>query len=208
MSIDNETTKLQASQDAALVPINGTLAEELSRLYIYQTDINDACNWLESAKKLQDSDHNKEAFYIAALIKYRTCFEGSLGLRKKPLPTKIFNQDDRKIHERLRKIRNKIVAHDDHLYPGEIPLIVINNNGLAMDAICFRVTVPFNAMKEAEGLGRLALLTKEWVDIECKKIAKKIVDEINAMPQEQRHQIRKQASQFTIKFTECEDRLK
>ena len=184
-------------------------AQELSRLHIFKSDLDRVCEWISQAKNIDPTDPKHEALYIAALIKFRACFEGTSGLRQKPLKQKdIFNSADRACLERLRLIRNQIVAHDEHLYPGEYPLIVLDKDAQAIEAVSFMIKVPFSGMSEVQDLERLAHISKEWLNNAYEETASEIVAEINAIPTEERLHLRDTTPEFTINITEPEDRLK
>jgi hypothetical protein len=184
-------------------------AQELSRLHVFKSDLDDVCEWISQAKNIDPTDPKHEALYIAALIKFRACFEGTSGLRQKPLKQKeIFSSTDRACLDRLRLIRNQMVAHDEHLYPGEYPLIVLDKDAKAIEAVSFMIKVPFSGMGEIQDLERLADISKEWINNAYEEIASEIVAELNAIPDEERIQLRDTTPEFTINITGPEDRLK
>lgn len=184
-------------------------AQELSRLHIFKSDLANVCEWISQAKDIDPSDPKHEALYIAALIKFKACFEGTSGLRQKPLKQKdIFNSTDRACFERLRIIRNKMVAHDEHLYPGEYPMIVLDKNAKAIEAVSFMIKLPFSGMSDAQDLERLAYISIEWLNKAYEETASEIVSEINDIPSEERLHLRDTTPEFTINIAESEDRIK
>jgi hypothetical protein len=184
-------------------------AQELSRLHVFKSDLDDVCEWISQAKNIDPTDPKHEALYVAALIKFRACFEGTSGLRQKPLRQKdILSTADRACLERLRLIRNQMVAHDEHLYPGEYPLIVLDKDAKAIEAVSFMIKVPFSGMGEIEDLERLAHISQKWINNAYEEIASEIVAEINAVSNEERLHLRDVTPEFTINITGPEDRLK
>jgi hypothetical protein len=184
-------------------------ATELSRLHVFKSDIDDVCRWISLAKGLAQSDPAREALYIAALIKFRACFEGASGLRQKPLRQKLlFNKTDRACFEQLLNIRNRMVAHDEHLYPGEYPLIIFGQNAEVIEAASLMIKIPFAGMEIVDDLERLAQIAKEWMNSAYEEIAREIVAEINAIPIRERQQLRDMTPEFTITILPPEDRFK
>ncbi len=184
-------------------------AQELSRLHLFASDLRSACEWISLAKNLDPSDPRTEALYIAALIKFRSCFEGTFGLRQKPLEKQdIFNDADQVCLERLRLIRNQMVAHDDHLYPGEYPLVVLDKNATAIEAVSFMIKAPFSGMSDVQDLERLAQIAKKWIEAIYEETRREIVAEINALSNEERLYLRDNTPEFTINILPSEDRLK
>lgn len=184
-------------------------AQELSRLHVFASDLRNVCEWIYLAKNLDPSDPKTEALYIAALIKFRACFEGTSGLRRKPLKQKdIFNTADRACLERLRLIRNQMVAHDDHLYPGEYPLVVLDKNATAIEAVSFMIKAPFSGMSDIQDLERLAETAKKWIEAAYEETAREIIAEINTFSNEERLYLRDNTPEFTINILPPEDRLK
>ena len=183
-------------------------ATELSRLHVFKSDMDDVCGWISLAKGLKQSDPAREALYIAALIKFRACFEGTSGLRQKPLRQKLlFDKTDYACFERLLIIRNKMVAHDEHLYPGEYPLIILDQNAEAIEAASLMIKIPFAGMEIINDLERLAQIAKGWINSAYEEVAREIVTEINALPVGERQQLRDTTPEFTITILPPEDRF-
>jgi hypothetical protein len=184
-------------------------AQELSRLHVFKSDLDNVCEWISLAKNFDPPDPKQEALYVAALIRFRACFEGTSGLRQKPLKQKdMFNSTDRACLERLRLIRNQMVAHDEHLYPGEYPLVVLDKNATAIEAVSFMIKVPFSGMSDVQDLERLAEIARKWIDAAYEEMATEIVAEINALTAEERLYLRDTTPEFTINMGPPEDRLK
>ena len=181
---------------------------ELLRLFLFRSDLTDVVRWLEAAKAQELTQDTREALCTAALVRFCCCFEGTSGLRTKPLKQKkVFAGDDRKILERLRQIRNKLVAHDEHLYPGEFPLIVLDAAATAIEAVVFGLRVPFSGMQEADELKRLAETAFGWIVAEFEVVASKVVADINALPAGTRREMRDTMTDFTINIAHPEDRF-
>jgi hypothetical protein len=184
-------------------------AQELSRFHLFKRDLDDVYEWIFIAKNLDQNDSKVEALYIAALIKFMSCFENTSGLRQKPLKQKnIFHSSDRACLQRLRRIRNKMVAHDEHLYPGEYPLIVLDGDAKAIEAVSFTIKAPFSGLSDIYDLDRLAQIAKKWVDEAFENIATEIVTEVNSLTNEERVYLRDTTPEFTINIMAAEDRLK
>ena len=183
-------------------------APELCRLMLFRSDLTRVIEWLSMARELNTEEPLQEAFCSAALVKFCCCFDGTAGLRSMPLRRKnIFRGEDRQSFERLLLIRNKAVAHDEHLYPGEFPLIVLDERAKALEAVVLQLRAPFSAMQEVEELRRLAKVALDWVMAEFEAIAKEVVDTINSLPEEQRLLMRDSTPDVKIQFGEAEDRF-
>ena len=179
---------------------------ELCRLMLFRSDLVRVNEWLGLAQTTDEL--HREALCSAALVKFCCCFDGTAGLRAKPLRRKdLFKGEDRQTFERLLQIRNKSVAHDEHLYPGEFPLIVLGTECSAIEALVLELSTPFSAMYDVNALRRLASMTLEWVNEEFESVAKEIVDSVNSLPSELRRAMRDSTPEFKINFSEPEDRF-
>jgi len=184
-------------------------ATELCRLHVFKNDMDNVCRWISLAKGLGRTDPAKEALYISALIKFRACFDGTSGLRQKPLRQKLlFNKEDKACFEQLLLIRNRMIAHDEHLYPGEYPLIILDQNTTAIEAVALIIKIPFAGMEIIDDLERLAQIAKKWIDSAYESVAREIVTEINAISIKERQQLRDTTPEFTITILPPEDRFK
>jgi len=183
-------------------------AQELCRLMVFRGDLNRVVEWLGAADAEGRVGAAGEALCAAALVKFCSCFEGTAGLRSKPLKQKnILGSEDRKLLERLRQIRNKMVAHDEHLYPGDYPLLILDSEATAIEAVAFRLHAPFSAMSEVDELRRLAEVALGWVVAEFERVATEIVSDFNANPVDDRCQLRDTTPEFKIEFGQPEDRF-
>lgn len=183
-------------------------ARELCRLMLFRNDLTLVTDWLHFAGGLDAQNPLREALCSAALVRFCCCFDGTSGLRSMPLKQKkIFKGEDRRALERLFIIRNKAVAHNEHLYPGEFPLIVLDAAGTAIEAVVLTLDAPFSAMSEVDDLKRLARGTLEWVTAEFEAVAKEIVNSINSIPEDERRLLRDSTPEFKIEFGASEDRF-
>jgi hypothetical protein len=141
-------------------------------------------------------------------VKFFCCFEGTKGLRQQPLKIKrVFCAEDRRAFDRLKLIRNKIVAHDEHLYPGEYAFLVTDRDASAIEAVILKVATPFSGLEDADHLQRLAAIARDWVAAEFETVATEIVTTFNAQPAEDRRSIIASTPEFTLNFGAPVDRL-
>jgi hypothetical protein len=195
-------------EGASVRGIGGPKAQELCRVALFRSDLVKTGEWLGLADVEGQESPFQEALYVAALIKFCSCFEGTSGLRAKPLKQKkVFSSDDRKVLERLRQIRNKLVAHDEHLYPGEFPFIILDCEAAAIEAVTLTLSAPFSAMSDVHELRRLAKIAIDWVSTEYESTAAEIVAEINALPASERRRLRDTTPEFRIEIGSAEDRF-
>lgn len=193
---------------SSLRGIKSSEAQELCRLFIFRSDLNYVVGWLKAVEAEKLMPEIREALCTAALVRFCSCFEGTSGLRTKPLKRKrVFSGNDRKVLERLRQIRNKLVAHNEHLYPGEYPLIALDSDATAIEVVVLQLNVPFSAMSDVSDLRRLAEIALGWIVAEFEAVASKIVADINALPVSERREQRDTTPEFRIEIGQSEDRF-
>lgn len=208
MRIEDGQFKLDGYPEGSVVRgIAGPKPLELCRLVVFRGDLTNVCEWLMAANAEGVPPTIHEALCAAALVKFCSCFEGTSGLRAKPLKRKnIFAPADRAIVERLRQIRNKLVAHNENLYPGEFPLIVLDSDANAIEAVALKLEAPFSVMPEVADLSRLSAIALGWVAAEFEAIATEVVAGINAIPISERRLLRDTTPEFTLNIL-SEDRF-
>jgi len=188
---DGNVLSLDGYPDGAAVHgIAGPLPDEIKRLMVFAADLRKALEWLTNQPvpgegKLPEAI--AEAMDEAALLAFCRCFESTAGVRLRPLKAKkIFNADQRASFDRLRTIRNKVVAHDEQLTGALVPLMVKSKEFHALDALCIYLTAPFSAFTERANLLELVQIAHDWVEAECNRIFDRITTEFDALPLEVR----------------------
>jgi hypothetical protein len=196
-------------EGASVCGIGGQKAQELCRLVMFRGDLTAVLECLKAADALELQHQIRESLCDAALVRFCSCFEGTSGLRAKPLKQKkMFVSQDRKTLEKLRQIRNKLVAHNDHLYPGEFPLIVIDTDATAIEAVALKLDAPFSVMSEVGDLRRFAEIALGWVMAEFEATASAVVSDFNALPISERRRLRDNTTpEFKIVIGQAEDRF-
>lgn len=125
-------------EGSSLVQFGLAQGNEMRRMYLYGIDLRDCVSWLGSIEKGCVGGDLREPLAIAALVRFCRCFENTKnpdGLRRKPLSQKrIFSPDERESFKELRNIRDKIIVHDEQLYPNHFPWLVVSREGEALEA--------------------------------------------------------------------------
>lgn len=168
-------------------------------------ELSQISDWIRKADSESETQVG-QAFAIASVVKFCSCFEGSKGIRSKPLSSKkIFNAEQRALFSRLLVIRNKMAAHDDQLFPMHMPLIILDREAHALDAIAFMGYLSLWDMPELKMLRGLTEVTQNWVRIAFDSAAENLKAAVNAMDQAERNAV-KAAGPPTINIR-SEDRL-
>ena len=119
--------------------IEGEHAHELRRLAVFMSDLRQAqeCLALIPVGPPEQSSAPLvlcEALADAALLAFCRCFDKDHPL--KPLePAQVLALTQRSETERLRLVRNKVVAHDDRLFRGVFSLVVQNSDKICIEAV-------------------------------------------------------------------------
>ena len=125
----------------------------------------------------------REALAVAALVRFCGCFESTSGHRSKPLKIKkIFQLSDRQIFEALKLLRNKLVVHDEQLYPNHTPWVVVGPAGAAIEAGVLGMGFRLVDMVESDQFLTLAQVALAWVANEFDHVSSQVVEEINSLP--------------------------
>jgi hypothetical protein len=200
--MENDRFVLDGYPDGAVAHgIDGVLATEFRRLAVFRSELKIVGEWLSRIPvkfPLNSGDQVLfEALADAAIIAFSRCFDSSHPL--KPLKAKrIFTIEQRDQLDRLRAVRNKLVAHDEHLTTGVFNLIVKSKELKAIEAVSMILSAPFLALPELRLLRTLSERALAWVDAEHENMAGQIVKAFDAWPLEQRGA----SLPFSIKFEE------
>lgn len=158
-------------------------ADELRRLFLFQKDLRDSVEWLESLGQFPIESPIREALAVAALIRFFGCFESTAGHRRKPLQRKkLFEFAERSTFDVLKRLRDKLVVHDEQLYPNHTPWVVIGPEGSAIEAGVLGMGFRLADMIQAEQLLLLAGIALTWAANEFELVASQVVDNINKLP--------------------------
>ena len=170
-------------EGATVVHYTSPAAEELRRLYLFQADLNLASQWISASDQFDQHDMIREALALASLVRFCSCFESTSGHRRRPLRGKdIFSAGDRVTLHSLKTLRNKVVVHDDQLYPNHTPWAAIDAAGKAIEVGILAANVPFFGMIEYEQLKSLVLIAFAWVQSTFEEMATTAVIAINQLP--------------------------
>ena len=161
-------------------------ARELRRLAVFMGELQMVERWLNLIPTDISPDNSDQMFTSvgladAALIGFCRCFD--VGHPLKPLKQKrIFSLEQRDQLDRLKGVRNKLVAHDEQLSNGVFSLIVRSQELTAIEAVSLNLITQFGAMQELNDLRALGQCALNWVKQEHWNIASKIVQGFDAMP--------------------------
>ena len=181
---------------------------EFIRLVLYKGDLEQIISWCGVALNEQLEFNVREAAATAAVVRFVTCFEATGGWRAKPLKARLFFETKQRAQfERIKVIRNRMVAHDDALYTQPFGFLAIGSDALAIEALCVDMAAPLFAMEELSGLASLAGVTLAWVGAAVDKAAAVLVDEFNSLEEEDRREIKRTCSGSKIQIVDGEDRI-
>ena len=168
---------------------SGPGGKELGRLASFMGELELAQRWLNEIPP--EIDPNSEALVSraladAALLAFCRCFDFEHPL--KPLkPKKVFSPEQRPKLERLRRVRNRSVAHDDQLSTGTFSLVANGPDYNAIEAVSLKLSAPFLSHGvELPALRELNAAALAWVRKEHWRVASEIVSAFNALPLSER----------------------
>lgn len=173
-------------EGAAVHGIEGEDAKELRRLAVFMTDIRRVKEWLDiipidPAAITNEQGRIFEGLADAALIAFCRCFD--LDHPLKPLkPKRVFSIEQRDQLDRVRAVRNKVVAHDARLFGGIFSLIVRSRDFQAIEAVSMHMGASFVAFAELRDLRSLNKVAFDWITAEHEAVATRIVRNYNASP--------------------------
>ncbi|WP_156964519.1 hypothetical protein [Methylocapsa aurea] len=171
--------------DATVHGVDGKLSNELKRLSVFGADLLRALNWLDLATKSNSPNPTEEALDESALLAFCRCFESTNGHRLKPLKSKqVFNPDQRAKFERLKLIRNRVVAHDEQLFGGVFVLVVRSVGLTALDVLSLNLSTSFTDFPEKGFLRELVGVACHWVELERTRVMNELKKEFDAKPVE------------------------
>lgn len=177
--------------------------QELCRLLLLYAQMCQVMSWLETAMDASLDGGIREGVAIAAWVRFCGCFESTAGLRAQPLqPKKIYAKADRPLIEMFRQIRNKVVAHDEQLFPSSSPLVVLDGDGFAIEAVAMGASYPVHGFEPLGQMARLARIAAEWLEAEADRVGTEIVATINGLPFAVRQMQRDSATPFEITFVD------
>jgi hypothetical protein len=186
-------------EGATVHGIGGPLAEELRRLSAFRGELQAAARWLalipnDAPTSPSDQAHIFVGLTDAALLAFCRCFDFDRPL--KPLKLKgMLSAEQRDQLERLRAVRNRLIAHDTQVSNGLISLIVMSREKTAIKAVSLSLDIPFLFLPELSILRTLSEFVLDWVKREHGRVATETVRAFNAMPLADRAA----APPFTIK---------
>jgi len=177
--------------------------QELCRLLLLYAQMCQVMSWLETAMDASLDSDIREGMTVGAWVRFCGCFESTAGLRAQPLqPKKIYAKADRPLIEMFRQIRNKVVAHDEQLFPSSSPIIVLNADGFAIEALAMGASYPVHGFDQLSEMARLAKIAAEWLESEADRVGTEIVATINGLPFAVRQMQRDAAAPFEIMFVD------
>lgn len=158
--------------------IDSPEAHALRRMFVFMNELRQVGNWLclipADLPTEGDATHVATALADAALITFCRCFDVRHPL--KPLKTKkLFTPKQRDQFERLKNIRNKMVAHDDNPSNGVFSLITRSVNMKAVEAVSISLNTPFVVFQDLNSLRILQDVAFKCVAIEHERVATEIV---------------------------------
>ncbi|WP_146618731.1 hypothetical protein [Rhodoplanes elegans] len=194
---------VESPDDTTVHLVEGPLAMELRRLGVFRSELAIVSEWLS---RIPADIHPRSISQVdsalaeASLLGFCRCFDHKHPLR--PLkPKRVFSPENRDNFDRLKAIRNQLIAHDSQLLTGVYSLIKKSRDHSAIKAFSFLISVPFLALREFEILRQLTEITSSWVHEEHERVSDKIVNLFNDLPIEQR----KSTPPFTIQVGEPKD---
>jgi hypothetical protein len=163
-------------------PMDSPDARDFRRLAAFGFELQEVVYWLDfiPSGAPNESHRTFAALADAALIGFCRCFDPAHPLN--PLKQNMLSLEQRDQLERLRKVRNKLVAHNERLSDLTLSLIVRSKELTAIEVVALDLSVPFICLPEMEMLRNLSRYVLDWVATEREKIASKIVQEFNALP--------------------------
>lgn len=181
------------------------LGEPLLRLISFIGDLEKVTGWMALLDHHETPRAAREAIFIAALIKLCGCFEGTSGVRRRPLRAKIiYSPEQRATLKRLKKMRDKMAAHDDQLYPGVFPLVVLDAGCTAIHAVALNLSVPLHAFEpEVRAVAQLSGRALEFASTEFEKAAQAITEAVDALDHTEKLQI-KSAGEFRLDIKDAD----
>jgi hypothetical protein len=164
-------------------------AHKLKRLVVFRSYLEQVGGWLRlmpSDEELNgDAGHVASALADAALVAFCKCFD--VGHKLKPLKAKkVFTPAQRDQLDRLKTIRNKLVAHDENPLNGLFTLVARSGDMRILETVSINLNVPFVFLPELQALRDLHKIALQWVADEHERVASIIVHGCNAMPLEER----------------------
>jgi hypothetical protein len=185
--MENGQMLLDGYPDGAVVHgIEGPNAKELRRLSVFEAELHKVVGWLklipvDLAQINMDESLVFEGLADAALLAFCRCFDSDHPLR--PLRQKgMLSLAQRDQLERIRAVRNKLVAHDEQLFNGTFSLIVRSRDFAAIEAVSLNLLTPFVALSELNDLRSLSGVVQNWVKNEHERVATEIVRTYDASP--------------------------
>jgi hypothetical protein len=83
-----------------------------------------------------------------------------------------------------------MAAHDEELYPGSFPLVVLNAEAAATYVIGLNLSSPLHSFPEVEDLARLAQVALTWTNTAFEEAAASVKHFVNGLPEATRRKIR------------------
>lgn len=165
------------------VKIPGEHARRLSDLSLHQYDLTFA---LESLDKINHAEDlmTREALWETAILHYFKCF-GNSSSRSRLSIKKVLAGDEegKKIHEFLRSLRNKTIAHDENYYTQSVPIAIVDaskNHAYVVDILCQNVYGITLDEANFSNLRLLILTAQAWVDEEFDYCRESLLAELNS----------------------------
>lgn len=161
------------------------LAESLKRLSVFMGELQQVEHWLRLIPEGDPTTGDPAAISAgladAALIGFCRCFD--LNHPLKPLkPKRVFSPEQRDQLDRLKNVRNKLVAHDEQLTHGVFTLIARSRDLTAVEAVSLSLQAPFSVLPDLARLRVLQQIALEWVRQEHWRVATEIVQAFDALP--------------------------
>ena len=185
--LENEKLLLDGYPDGASVHgVEGPNARELRRFSVFMAELEKVVHWLklipvDMAQISMDQSLVFEGLADAALLAFCRCFDSDHPLR--PLKQKrMLSLAQRDQLERIRAVRNKLVAHDNQLFNGVFSVIVRSQEYAAIEAVSLNLLTPFVALSELNDLRSLSVEVLNWVKNEHERVATEIVRTYDAWP--------------------------
>lgn len=171
---------------------------ELARLLVFRSDLERVIRWCALLADDSLDIEIREASAIAAFVRLSSCFEGTAGLRTRPLKSKILAPDLRERLKACKNIRNQMIAHDDNTRPGTFVMLVLGPNADALRAYSLNLSVPISGLPAARDLIAIADAALAWIAAEYERVASRLVDGFNELPPEERQRAKAETPPFSI----------
>lgn len=178
-------------------PINSTLGARVGRAAHYATELMKIRSWLTLAGSSEVAI--SEALAMAAIVRFCACFERGGGHRERPLKQKILTPEGRVTFRKLLLIRNKMVAHDEGLFPMDKTLLVLDADAIPHSKLGVSAWFNLFDLPEVKEMHELVGMALTWVDAENESASNELLEQARAAAPEDLAKLKAEAPKITFK---------